>query len=509
MTHLARPITLGLALILSALAGVAAGDDAAEQRTADYFESIRAEPLMQLVFLRQMPKGGDLHNHLSGAVYAETLIGWAAEAGLCADRRSAALSAGPCDAAQDRPPVTFALTPGGDALRALLIDQWSMRNFVPGPRSGHDHFFETFAKFGPATRGRTGEMLAEVMARAAAQRELYLELMLTADGSAAADLGTALGWDADLGRFRERLLAGGLGQAIAVARRTLDQTEATARARLRCETPAADPGCDVEVRYLYQVLRNSPPERVFAQIVLGFELTRAERRVVGLNLVQPEDGYLAMRDYELHMTMLDHLHRLDPTVNVSLHAGELAPGLVPPEGLCCHVRLAVERGHARRIGHGVAVMYERDPEGLLREMARRRVLVEIALTSNAGILGVQGPMHPLAMYLRSGVPVALATDDEGVNRSDLTQEYFRAAREHGLGYGDLKQSARNSLEHSFLPGDSLWETSDVFVPVAACASDRPGAASVSIGCRAFLAGSERARLQWRLEAAFADFEPRY
>ena len=27
---------------------------------------------------------------------------------------------------------------------------------------------------------------------------------------------------------------------------------------------------------------------------------------------------------------------------MSLHAGELAPGLVPPEGLCCHVRLAVD-----------------------------------------------------------------------------------------------------------------------------------------------------------------------
>jgi len=71
-----------------------------------------------------------------------------------------------------------------------------------------------------------------------------------------------------------------------------------------------------------------------------------------------------------------------------LHAGELAPGLVPPEGLCCHVRLAVEEARADRIGHGVDVMYEDRPYDLLKEMAAKGVLVETNLTSNADILGV-------------------------------------------------------------------------------------------------------------------------
>ena len=50
------------------------------------FASIRDDPLALLAFLREMPKGGDLHNHLSGAIYAESYLRWAAE-DSCASRR--------------------------------------------------------------------------------------------------------------------------------------------------------------------------------------------------------------------------------------------------------------------------------------------------------------------------------------------------------------------------------------------------------------------------------------
>ena len=43
-----------------------------EQRTARYMDSVRTQPPLLLAFLRRMPKGGDLHNHLSGAIYAES-----------------------------------------------------------------------------------------------------------------------------------------------------------------------------------------------------------------------------------------------------------------------------------------------------------------------------------------------------------------------------------------------------------------------------------------------------
>jgi adenosine deaminase len=43
-------------------------------RTTQALEHIRSEPLALRDFLKRMPKGADLHSHLSGAVYAETHI---------------------------------------------------------------------------------------------------------------------------------------------------------------------------------------------------------------------------------------------------------------------------------------------------------------------------------------------------------------------------------------------------------------------------------------------------
>src|SRR5215468_4619193 len=57
-----------------------------EQRTARYLDSIRNQPSLLLAFLHDMPKGGDLHNHLDGALYAEDVIDWAASDNLCIDR---------------------------------------------------------------------------------------------------------------------------------------------------------------------------------------------------------------------------------------------------------------------------------------------------------------------------------------------------------------------------------------------------------------------------------------
>jgi len=208
--------------------------------------------------------------------------------------------------------------------------------------------------------------------------------------------------------------------------------------------------------------------------------------------------------------MLDYLHGVYPKVHITLHAGEIAAGLVKPEDLTFHIRGSVERGHAERIGHGVDVMLEKDPIGLMKEMSERNVLVEINLTSNDQILGISGNEHPLPIYMKYGVPVALSTDDQGVARSDMTHEYVRAVESYHLPYTELKRMTRQSLEHSFLPGQSVWtETKVAFRPVAACAGDVLGKKETSAGCTKFLEASERAREQWMLEAAFSNFEKKY
>jgi hypothetical protein len=413
--------------------------------TARYFASIRNNPSLLLAFLNEMPKGGDLHNHLSGAIYAESYLRWAADDNMCLATTTMTIVAGACDAAGGRPPATAVLQ--NAVLYGEAIDAMSMRNW-DRTLNGHDHFFATFGKFGsPSTK--TGDMLAEVSVRAAAEHVSYLELMLTPDGGVSTQKGVAAGWDPDFGRLRDKLLAASFADVVTAATRRLDEAEARERELLHCGTPQADAGCRVTVRYISQVLRASAPEIVFAQMLAGFELATHEPRVVGLNLVQPEDALIAVRDFSLHMRMLDFLHGQYPRVSITLHAGELVDGLVPPEALRFHVGESVRAGHALRIGHGAGVMYEDGALALLKEMASKRVLVEIALSSNDMILGIRGSRHPLQTYLKYGVPVALVTDDAGVARSTLTLEFRKAVEEQGVDYPTLKAMARNSLEFSF------------------------------------------------------------
>jgi adenosine deaminase len=488
---------------------------APEERTAHLLDSARTNPLDLRAFLVGMPKGGDLHIHLSGAVYAESWIKEGIEDQLCVDIVSLSFVRPPAESATSGAPCDKGDVPAAEAykdqhLYNALVDAFSMRGFVPSTGiTGHDHFFDAFARFSAVSGNHAGEWLDEVATRAAAQNEQYLEIMVTPPFDHTAAIAKKLGWHAGqpFGEFRQQLLAQGLRDDVAVVRAYLDQAESIRKTREHCGESNQAAACIVQVRYIYQVLRAFPPEQVFAQTLLGFEAASADPRVVGINYVQPEDDRIAMSDYALHMEMLEFFRGIYPKVHLSLHAGELAPGMVPPAGLCCHIRLAVEQAHAERIGHGVDVMYEDRPYDLLKEMAAKNVMVEINLTSNDVILGVTGKNDPLPIYRRFAVPIALSTDDEGVSRIDLTHEYVRAVETYGLTYADLKQMVRTSIEHSFLAGASLWRDRDRFSrPVVSCAQDTLGTAHPSQACAGFLQSSERARQQWELERRFREFE---
>lgn len=484
-------------------APAAAPADAA-QATAQYFDSIRYSPTQVDAFLRTLPKGADLHNHLSGAIWAEDFLSWAAQDGDCVERATSQVVAPPCDAEKGRPPVADALR--DESLYRQLIDAWSMRDFIASSgNSGHDHFFDTFGKFHRVSGAHRGDMLARALHQAAQDRVSYVELMDTLADGAIRTLVANTPWDGDFAHAHARMQPG-MAQVLAHAKQQLDASAQRARERLHCDTAQADAGCAVQVRFLYQVLRGLPAPTVFAQMLTGFELATSDARVVGINLVMPEDGHVSMRDYRMQMAMLDYLHGNYPRVSIALHAGELSPTLVPPDGLRFHIRAAIEQGHAQRIGHGVDILHEDRPRQLISEMARQHVLVEICPTSNRSILGIGGAEHPFSTYLAAQVPLAIATDDEGVSRSNLTREFVIAATSWNLSYATLKTLVRNSLEYAFVSGASLWRTRGGFVAVPACTHDALGAATPEAACAKFLAGSEKARLQWQLEADLHAFE---
>jgi adenosine deaminase len=515
MKHLSR---LLVSLALFPLAVTAAAQSPAEARAAHAYEAaVKAGPLALHAFLDQFPKGADLHVHLSGAVYAETFIKDAAEDGLCIDPKALAIVEPPC-----APPLEPAtdlngvLTPAEQSLYNRLVDSLSMRSLVPTPDfSGHDQFFATFDRVHGLSKKHIGEWVDEIASRAASQNQQYLELMETPPFQHAASLSRQNPLNMDFAAYRNTLKSVGGLEEVFADREHVHAAEGLRRDIEHCGTPEATAACKVTVRYIYQVLRDQPPEQVFAQTLLGFETVQAsmdahDNTWVGINFVRPEDSYICMRDYALQMKMVEYLHSVYPKVHISLHAGELAPGLVPPEGLRFHVRHAVEDGHSERIGHGVDVMYEDNAQALLKEMAQKHVMVEINLSSNEGILGIKGAEHPFPIYRAAHVPVALSTDDEGVSRIELTHEYVRAALDYHLTYQDLKQLARTGMEHNFLPGPSLWTKPDTFTLAAdACRGQLPGSDPPTVSCKTFLDGSQKATAQWEQERRFRVFEAQF
>ncbi|MGZ5850664.1 MAG: hypothetical protein ACXWJN_08790 [Methyloceanibacter sp.] len=209
--RLCLPVLLVLAG--SAALRATAAETTPEERTAQKLDSVRTDPLALRTFLARMPKGADLHNHLDGAVYAETFLRVGGEDGLCIDQAAKAFTkAQPIEAGASPQPVCeagdipAADVPKSQTLYNALVDSFSMRGFVPSKgATGHDHFFATFSKFGGTDPRHTGEFLDEVATRAAAQNEQYLELMETPTWNRLNTITNGVNWHRGFAR-RPRLL---------------------------------------------------------------------------------------------------------------------------------------------------------------------------------------------------------------------------------------------------------------------------------------------------------------
>ena len=480
-----------------------------EQNASDQFDAVLGQPDALAAFLKAVPKGGDLHNHLSGAVYAETYLDWAKTDGLCIN--STSYSAVTTCSGTTMP------VPTSGSFYDQIVRAWSMKDFMAGTQTGHDHFFATFGKFGLVAGTHRDETIADLLTRAADENQLYVETMFnlgknvgTLSGSLSSGTLTAAGLPALYDTLRANA---GFAAALTSDVNVVNDASMRYRTTLGCNGASPPAACGVGVRFIAQVSRTGAPDVVFGQLVSAFEMASRTPQIVGANLSSPEDDTTSLTNYDLHMAMLDFLHAkyaMTSPLHVTLHAGEVVPQYLPPGSTAntFHIRHAVETGHAERIGHGVDIMTETDPEGLMIEMRDRNVLVEVCLSSNDQILEVRGAAHPLAAYLAHGVPIALATDDQGVSRSSMAGEYVRAALDQHLDYRQLKTISRTSLEHAFLPGASVWTSVAQGQPVPACAAtDTMGVGGTpNAACQAFLDASERATMQWELERRFIAFE---
>ena len=452
------------------------------------------------VFLKAFPKGGELHNHLGGGTPGELLLDWAVEDGLCVDVAELAIRLA-CGGENLRP---AAQVKADEVLRSALLDSLSTRQPGFRGRSGHDQFFTAFARRAVLPK-RQGDALAETLEGLARQNTFYAELMVTPQFIASRALGARVGWRGDVAATRAALSEAGLEKLVPAAIADTDAMLRRAREVMRCDTPQPKRGCEVTVRFLFQAMRQGPPEQTMAQIQLGVATIAADPRWVGLQLVAPEDSPDAVAHYDTHMRIVAELTDQGRKVPAALHAGELTLKLVAPEPFARHVGEAVRTAGARRIGHGVALPHETGAAATARDMAARGVLIEVNMVSNATILEIAPEDHPYAWFRKMGVPVALSTDDSGITRHELSGDYALAVR-NGATYADLKTAARNAIAFGFLPGEGLWSDPNVYrKPARACAR-QIGAETPRGACADLLAGSEKAREQWRHERLLKAFE---
>lgn len=463
----------------------------------DVFERIKSDPNALYAFFKEMPKGGELHYHLAGGAYPEAMLEVAVKENYCLNTNTLAMSkiTEQCSGVKARDLLSM------PDLYHQTIKAWSMKDFIPGTESGHDHFFSTFYKFVPLVADNPASMLADVMQRAANQHEQYMEIMVMPDNARSANIATAVFTPDNLAKQRQQLLQDkAFTNEIEKTAASANSLLPAARQYLGCHKNSKQDVCQLTVKFQYHVLREQPLENIFSQALHAFEVASRTPAIVAVNLVQAEDGLISLRDYHQQMQIFGFLHQAYPNVHITLHAGELAPAQVSPEDYRYHIHDAIKVAHAERIGHGVDIAYENHAEALLKDMADKHIAVEINLISNQKILNISGHKHPLRYYLAHDVPVTLSTDDEGVLRTDLTQQYAEAASQHGLDYPAIKQINRNALTYSFLPGKSLWEDASHAIPVSECRDLN------SDQCLLYITHNEKAALQRALELKLDQFE---
>ncbi len=415
---------LGIALVLCA------GQATAAER---WFDDVKATatPAQLYRFMYALPKGGDLHNHLPGAVRSE----WFWDAAMAAQQRGYVyytrvriqncapygnnefgagkelllfknLQANSFEKLDECARSEFKKLQDLDArekeawLNSLRLDQ---------PYEGRNEFFDAIWDRVDALL-HNPYLICDILYRNmdAFGREglVYLETQQNLGGQTRAD-GSAYSSEEVAAIYRDCL--------------------ASPKAR----------ATGVEVRFQNALLRFTPDaesslRELYAQTYKYRDL------YVGINMVGREDND---KGYPLRfLPVLRELRHQYPDINLSIHAGENDQ----PNG---HIRDTLLLG-AQRIGHGVNLIM--DPDTMLR-MRYGPYLVEINLISNLLLEYVKDySEHPFPEYLRTGIPVALSTDDRGMWDSNLSDEFYVATKEFNLSWEEIVKLGRNSLYYSFL-----------------------------------------------------------
>jgi adenosine deaminase/adenosine deaminase CECR1 len=432
--------------------------------TAKFYESIfdGDEPNIAKLnlFFTQMPKGGDLHHHYTGTVYAETYLEWIDKKGWYIDKCTFGIvkkkENNGCD-------ITVQELLKNNALYRKLLTLWSNKDY-----GNHFHeqpppdlnFFNTFGYFDDVSNEYMDIGLNLLKQRALKENVVYIETMLSRTGVKSSNYFDSV----EIKQLNQLLRKAKSQQQV---NKLLEPISAVLSKDKKFEVSINEfirmveknhRGIDSHnfvMRYQTYAVRVYDPIQVFTDLLAGYLAVKSSPLIVGVNIVAPENNSVALADYSLHMKMFNYLSNQYPNVNHSLHAGELTLGMVRPKDLTFHIEEARYIAQAKRIGHGVDLPYEQHSLELLEDL-KNNAVIEINLTSNEFILGVKDSEHPYEIYSSYGVPLVIATDDSGVSRNNLSHEYMLLATRYKPSYKRIKEYVYNSIEYSFLASEDKY-----------------------------------------------------
>lgn len=431
------------------------------QTAENYLDKIRNNEALLTAFFQQMPKGGDLHHHFSGSIYAEPLL----ERAIAEDFY---LNLESMDVSKTKPAIgnwqTFSSLKNEGKLafyEQQVMQTWSAKDYN-GSVPSDDLFFDSFQKFEPTIQGHFAEGMLELKKRALSENVSYIETQLS---TIPCDMNVS-----DLTDFNSKLRQAATQRDEKAVFKLLDDLYKSIQkkdakkyatdfntnfiAKLHKDLKIDDDR--FTMRYQNFVLRFMDPVDLFKNLTIAFISANDSQLVAGVNIVSPEHGENSMKDYWLHMVMFKYCHSKYPDVKYTLHAGELTLGLVQPEDLTWHINDAIYIAGANRIGHGVDIAYEANSYDLLRYMAKNNIPIEINLTSNEFILKVKESRHPFTLYKEFNVPIVISTDDAGILRTNMTEQYVLLAKRYpDVSYATIKQYVYNSINYSFIQDTSV------------------------------------------------------
>lgn len=429
-----------------------------------YFERIRHNPDKLKKFIERMPKGAELHTHLSGIPTPEELLEFAST-----EKRFRFLVRLPVRKHWLHNPDTYAfvatppevalqswqfispeslLSPKTESEKAAKIDFNRALTVSTQDSDPHQKFCEVIFQ---RRRSLVREMSsAETIAKqaviqASKQRLCYIEIQVDpsfVDAHPVTEKKEEPVANINLPSEKQRnaLSFERLKQNLIRLDRAADSVNASLQ-----------PSERVCVRFLISLNRENPG--VLGKLPLAFALASdptLSKIVAGINLCGDEypneqASKAKLSDPLLLAKTIRLLRKKYPSVALSIHAGE-------SRKWDNHISEALMLG-ATRIGHGVNLGIDcKESKALRKVLAKRKILVEACPSSNQILLGLPVQKQQVIELLHEGIPVSISTDDGGIFGTTMSSEFQKLIQNHPqLAWRDIKEICRNSLKFAFLP----------------------------------------------------------